>query len=205
MMKHSLEQNGSALVILVIIVSASLLGGLSFVLWQNSTTSKDSSVQEQSVDSSKVSSVSTDSDRRTYKNDQFSFNYPAKGWAVGEIRYVEGTPLTTELKSDDYQQSGMGVDKGAIISVNVNEKSASLDDEYAELQKEGGNFGVEDLRKTTVAGMASVTYHSAYEGDRHHTIFVHGGKRYDIVYQYNSDASTYMDTYTLVTSSFRFI
>lgn len=205
MTSNSQKQSGSVLVILAIIISISLIVGLGFVAMQNLAAPTGDSGQEAAPKQSDVSSESTDPDRRIYANDQFSFNYPAKGWTIGEVRYGEGAPATPQLKSEDYQQAGMGVEKGAIISVNVSESSVSLDEKYNEIQNDADEFGVKDLKKTTVAGMASITYYSSYEGYRHHTIFVHEGKAYDIVYAYNTDASIHMDAYSVVTSSFKFI
>ena len=205
-MKNISKQVGSAHIVIIVILAAAVIGLLGFVFWQNFISPKD-------VAKSEVSDTTdTQVEQKEYSNDDFSFKYSTSGWTLGETRYGEDGPLTPELKTADYQQTGMGVDKGAIISVSIGDGTATLDERYAQLQESSSVFGDEDLQKTTVAGSTAITYHSAYEGVRYHTIFVREGKEYDVVYMYAYDgsgeyeqgAATYMDAYDLVTSSFKF-
>lgn len=198
MTKNSQTQTGSAHSIIIIILVLALLGTLGFIFWQNFV---------QTPMATTTVADDTKSKQKEYSNSLLSFNYPTSGWTVDETQYGENGPVTPELKSSDYQASiGMGVDKGAIIFVSVNVKATTIDEEYVAIQSPSSGFYVEEALKVNLGGKEAITYHSAYEGTRYHTIFVHGGKVYDVIYMYedNGDASTYMDTYNLVTSSLKF-
>lgn len=205
-MANSQKQISTAYMVVMIVLFLMLLGALGFIFWQNVIASKDTPVAERKVETGSDVTDDANGVQIVYTNDDLSFRYPASGWTVEAIQYGENAPPTLELKSPDYKQTGMGVDKGAIISVVVNEKATTLDKEYAALRDSSSNFGFEELMETTIGGQAAITYHSAYEGPRYHTVFVHEGKAYDVIYIYeaNGDASTYMDAYTLITSSLKF-
>lgn len=206
MIKNSRTQQGSAHVVIIILLVIAVLGLLGFVFWHNFIRSNATPAEEQNMTTSNETTDKGKVEQKTYTNDDLSFNYPVSGWVVEETRYGEGASLTPELKSSDYQQTGMGVDKGAIISVSMNEKSTTIDKEYANLQESASVFGLEDLQKTIVSGKSVITYHSAYEGIRYHTVFIHEGKAYDVIYmyEYEGEALTHLDTYNLVTSSLKF-
>jgi len=206
MTNYSRKQSGSAHVIIIVILVLALLGTLGFIFWQNFVASKDVAVKQSTTTITPDATSEASTIQNVYTNDTFSFSYPKSGWSVGEVQYGENAPLTPELKTSDYQQAGMGVDKGAIIFVSKSDTTTTLDKEYANLQTSSADFGIEELTKTTVGGNAVITYHSAYEGIRYHTLMVHEGELYDVVYmyEYNGNATTYMDTYSLVASSFKF-
>ena len=208
-MKTTQKQSGSAHVIIIVVLALVIAGLLGFVFWQNFIVKKDDgkSVTQQSTGTGTEKTETKGEDNLTYKGSDFTFQYPKSGWTIKETSYNDGTNRTTELATDNYSLTGMGVASGAVVTVNVSNTSKSLDEEYAQLESDKATFGLEDLRKATTNGMPSVTYHSAYEGVRYHTLLVHGGMAYDLVYRFenNSDASKYMDAYTLVTSTFSFV
>ncbi|OYX43174.1 hypothetical protein B7Y94_02095, partial [Candidatus Saccharibacteria bacterium 32-49-12] len=142
-----------------------------------------------------------------YANGELSFEYPSTGWVIDETRYGVDDPLTPELKSDDYAQAGMGVDRGAIIFIVSDDIKTTLDQEFARLEADAPNFGgFDELKRETIGGKPAITYHSDYEGTRYHTLFVRDDKVYDVVYmfEYEGEAATHMATYDMVTESLIF-
>lgn len=200
------KQSGSATAIVVMVLTLALIGVLGVIVWQNFLAPKASHVQETGEAANNTTANDAKTEQKVYTNDALSFKYPASGWVAGETRYGEDASPTPELKSSDYQQTGMGVDKGAIISIVTNKKSTTIDKEFADLQNSASVFKLEELQKTTISSQPAITYHSGYEGVRYHTIFVRGDVVYDIVYMfaYGGEASDYMDTYNLVTSLLQF-
>jgi cytoskeletal protein RodZ len=207
------KQSGSAHVIVIGVLVFAVLGLIGFVFWQNFIIPKN---QSQKTGTTQTSTSATDpqiqpstvpSSNATYSGVNFSFQYPTSGWTINKTKYVDTAPLTPELKTNDYATMGMGVDKGAIVSLNVTDSLKSIDEVYLNRSNLQSGLKPVDLRRATTNGMPSVTYNSAYEGIRYHTVLVHGGKEYDFVYMFQdgTDAATYMDTYSLVTSTFTFI
>lgn len=205
------RQSGSAHIVIIIILVVAILGALGFVFWQNFLQPKatpqvitsETSAQTQE----KPSPAATDYE--SYSNAEYSFSYPKDGWTVKEAEDT-GTDsgiITPTVYSGDYAQQGMTLDAGALVGVYASVTTNTFDEEFTSIKESETTFGLKDIKKTTINGETAITYNSGYEGPRYHTVFIKNGKVYDIVYQYAStkSASVHMDTYELITSSFKFV
>ena len=207
-MKSMNKQKGSAHVAIVIVLIVALLGALGFIFWQNfirnePATKKTEAVNIKSSDSDKVA----DSNSSTlYENDIYSFEYLSDDWRVDEDSYDVDNPndKTPVARTENYKAAvGMGIDTGAYVAVYVNKADQSLSDMKENAQKYQGE--IKNLSNLTIAGEDAFTYSSGYEGMRYHTIFIHNGLSYDLVYQYaGDDELVYMDGYKKVANSFKF-
>lgn len=203
-------QKGSVHIIIVIVLVVALLGALGYIAWQNfskeDTHQATAQMTETTKDADKNSTAKPDEQpaQSTYKNGAYTFNYLTDGWTLDEERFGDSAPLTPQLKTADYEQAAMGVDKGAIITVYAYDETTTIDKKYAEVSSKSSGYAAEDVQKKTLNGVQAVSYHSAYEGIRYHTVFVGNNKVYDVVYMYESggNASTHMDAYDHVTASF---
>lgn len=199
MIKNLQNQTGSAYVIIIIILILSLLGALGYIAWQRIVVQKEpESVQQ-------VTNSDTETDQKTYSDDQVSFRYPTSGWTLEVDPPIQGVLTSVRLMSSDYKQSGMGLDEGGLIHVYVDGDEPAFNEVYAELESNIEAYGIEKLEKTIVSGMPAITYNSGYEGPRYRTIFVQNNNRYMVEYQYKTggDASRFMDTYEIVRNSFK--
>lgn len=208
MNKSLRHQSGSAHIVIVIMLVAAILGALGFIFWQNFLQPKATPEVESSIQTEEKPSPSIIKDGY-YSNSEYSFSYPKEDWTVKETEdtLTDIGIITPTVYSADYAQQGMGLDAGALVAVYASSTTKTLDEEYANIKESEARFGLKDIKKTTINGEAAITYNSEYEGPRYHTVFVKNGKMYDIVYEYAymKSASIHMDTYELITSSFKFV
>lgn len=208
-----ISQKGSAHVILVGAMAVALLGALGFIFWQNFVqkeevassevkTVKDESVDEKTVEPEKVDNTNL------YDGSTYSFRYPNQGWLVVEVRndYDPNNAVNPELQTSDYSPSvGMGIDKGAKVSVyttnNVNGVSLAQDKENMSKSMPL----MENVKDTTLGGVPAYSYSSGYEGYRYTTIAIKGSTYYQIDYQYaGDDQSVHRNGYDTLVSTFKF-
>jgi hypothetical protein len=189
--------------VVLIVLGIILLGVLGFVVWQNFIAPQQTGTDQQTAQTEEAPEVTQN---RVYENEELSFSYPETGWTLEEVEYTAGEPLTPELKTSDFTQTGMSIESGAFITVVRGTNETTIDAEYANLEQSAAMFSLENLQMTEIDGKSAITYFSQYEGARYHMIFVHNGRSYDVIYRYEDDgnAETHMSTYELVTSSITF-
>lgn len=202
-------QKGSAHVVIVIVLVVALLGALGFIFWQNFVKPDEATKTE---DSKTVKSVAgndspKDADLTAYQGVGYEFDYPSEDWIVKEIQYNydNNGPTTTEVRTKDYKPAmGMGIDAGAVISINTlkNDERSTPEDAKQNAIMYTNATEVEDK---TVAGSPAVSYFSAYEGERYVTSVFKDNLIYQITYQYAGDGSfAYASAYDTIVESFRF-
>ena len=200
-------KRGDAHAIIIIVLVVVIIGLLGFVIWQNYLAPKDDEGKKDAAASKTDSASKSDpvekKETKTYDGLVVSFEYPVSGWRVDEVSYGEDTQRTPELKTEDYVQFGMGIKSGAIITVHVENRKTTTDDEYRKVYAEVYNQNADEPKVAKVNGTPVITYNSGYEGMRYHSIFVQNGKVVDVVYRYHDDgqASEYMNVYDAVVSS----
>lgn len=199
---------GSAHVAAIAILAVALLGALGFIFWQNFIQPKVAPEVASTTQPAGEAPSLQSSAGRSYSNAEYSFSYPNEGWVVKEVEdLTSSSDLTTPtVYSNDYAQQGMGLDAGALVGVYASSTGNTLEEEYDSIKASQDTFGLKDIKKATINAQPAITYNSEYEGPRYHTVFIKNGKMYDIVYQYayQQSADIHMDTYELITSSFRF-
>ena len=208
MITHSSKQQGSAHVVIIIILVVAILGLLGYIIWNNYLAPKDDTTQ-QATTSQTEETEDQPINNKLFKNGTYSFEYPTEGWRVEQFYYNDQNPdvYYAYVKTDDWEpEIGMGLKSGAEVLVHENTTTQTL----AELKDEASKFAngaAKNVTDTKVAGVNAFTYNMSYEGERYHTVFVKGGKSYDLIYQYpsNGSADTHMDGYKLMVSTFKFL
>ncbi len=204
MTKFSHSQKGSVFIVIIVILAAILIGTLGFIFW-NSFLSPKQVVTEKNTTSTQTE-VTTPATVKTYETANYSFEYPLTGWQLTEEQYGPvADELVPVIKTANWAQTGMGLDAGGEVVVNVFRKDDTLSQMKKDLTEFANGTQVKDLTDIKVAGVDGFTYNSAYEGIRYHTVFLHKGFAYDIIYQYgiNENADTYMSGYETIVSSFK--
>ena len=198
-MKYS-KSKGSALVVVVIILSIAIVGVLGFVVWNNFFVPKDQPTRQPESTPVVTEGENENSKNEEYHGEGYTFEYKAEGWKISSVSY-ELQADDVSLHTNDYEPFRMGIKSGATI--NIYEYSGTLESQINNVK----NFpGAEDLKNITINGLKGFSYNSSYEGVRYHTtLFVNDKLSYDIVYRYMDEgqASTHMDQYELVTSTFK--
>lgn len=198
------HQKGFAHAVLIVGLVIAIIGALGFIFWQNF-------IHEEPVVKNSDNTGTTNSNEaenlkgKLFQTSSYSFEYPATGWRVEEVtQNVDDSDNTTPVaKTDNYKHaSGLGLDAGAEVAVNVNKADMTLAEMKTDAQEVQGK--IDNLKDLKVAGVDAFTYSSAYEGMRYHTVFIRDGLVYDIVYQYaGDDASVYMKGYEKIYTSFK--
>lgn len=193
-------------IVLVIVIIVIILGGVGYFAWTKLAPSKSATntqTTEVAVDpATQVPPAAADT--KTYSNSTYSFDYLATGWTTSEVKYGTTNPATTVVRTSDYKQTGMGLDNGAEVAVNVTPTTKTL----SQLKQDVINFGdgtqSQNVLDIKIGGKDAFSYYSAYEGIRYHTVIVNNGSSYDIVYQYGTklDVNKYKNGYDVITSTF---
>jgi len=181
-MNYSNKQNGSALVVFIIVVGVLILGGLGYVAWKNfiykEPVAPEVGKTEQVTNNEEVQAAEKNA---VYTNDELSFEYPASGWK--EVDTIEGAGEIARFATDDYVPSvGMGLDSGASFTV------------YPTFQQEVPMaHGIYDVKEITVDGNQGYSYYIEYEGYRLQAFFTvknsDAEKNYGITMQTTSKPS----------------
>jgi hypothetical protein len=159
MIKTSLNQKGSAHVVIIIILVIALLGVLGFVFWQNlidknpNTTNKTNSTT-----TTEKQDLVPKNENKTFANTELSFEYPNSGWKISDPR---STDEIVGIVSDDYKPYiGLGLESGAALIISRT------------TQQEVPNFpGVKDVKEVEIDGNKAYKYVMEYEGYRLQSFF----------------------------------
>ena len=126
-MNISSKQQGSALVIVIIILVVGVIGALGYVFWSNYLAPKDETQQVNNAPTSSEDET-TNVAPNTYENETYSFQYPEEYWSVSEERdeNINIGRITPVIKTDNWEQTGMGLDAGAQVAIYTSEATRSL-------------------------------------------------------------------------------
>ncbi len=202
------KQQGSAHVILVVLLVVSLLGALGFIFWQNFIRKDELVKQAETVKATeqpKVEEKQHVTDQ--YVSDAYTFEYLADGWVVSEVpdeSEMSGIP-TPEVKTLNYAAAtGMGIDAGALVAVYATLSTSSWEEER---QNRITNYpGGEDFKDVTLGGLPAISFSSGYEGDRYLVYTKKDDMSYTVVYRHADtiDQSVYRLGYDTIVESFKF-
>jgi len=197
------KQQGSAHLIIVVILVVALMGALGFIFWQNfvkEDAPKPESKSSRTIDDEMVEAKPT---TKTYTAKAFTFNYP-EDWVLEEVQWnsADPTDVTPEVRTTNYEPNvGMGLKSGAVVSVAENPTTSSPEEEKANLRQ----FNATEINDTVVDGAQAISYRLDYEGVRYKTLIYKGSTTYIVTYQYGTvNPETYMQAYETVVKSFKF-
>jgi len=201
------KQQGSAHVIVVVILVVALLGALGFIFWQNFLKKDEVAKQSETTKTTDVPKTEAEKEpaTKTYEATAYSFEYPADGW-VADLSTSDGSYGSVDaptVKTLDYVANiGMGVDSGAYVAVYAGAPNSTL----AEMKQNViETFNATEVKDTTVDGVPALSYRNDYEGTRYVTYVIKNNTSYQIQYQYGgTDPSVYRTGYDTVVKSFKF-
>lgn len=198
------SQKGDMMAVAIIVLVFLIVGTLGVVAWSNFISSQQDVSKPDMMPLDKSEEPALRADTLLYEGDAYSFEYPVKGWELTEEVGNAPGEVYPIIKTPDWAQSGMGLDAGADVSVYTRTATQTLD-ELREGLRTMDPQAVE-VPNAEIGGVPALSFQMDYEGKRYLTIVIHEGLHYDIVYNYADDieASTYVEAYDIVTSTFLF-
>lgn len=197
------KQQGSAHVVIVVILVVALLSALGFIFWQNFVKQDDPKPESKSSQPVNDEPVEGKPATKTYTAKAYTFDYP-EDWVLEEMRWnsADPTDITPEVRTSNYEPNvGMGLKSGAYVSVAENPTTSSPEEEKANLRQ----FNATEIKDVTVDGAPAISYRLDYEGIRYKTLIYNGSTTYIVTYQYGTtNPETYMQAYETAVRSFKF-